>query len=626
MTIPVLRSGKTIAVILALLWCGAGFQPALRGAGAQAGSLRHTNVDSGISIDLSIEPTLLREGDTARVTVSLKNGDTPLGGVFPNAWFARRRGSEPPDRKQCTAAVAAFLGGSALNQPPLDLNVYYVVAMNSDGTITVVDPHFSFGGTQLIGMLQLESPGYDWTLGANDTRLFVTMPAVNKVAVIDTAVWKLLKTIDTGPEPRRIVEQPDGHYLWITNRDGAVALRASELTIAATIPTGKGAHDVAVTDDNRTVVVTNSDDGTASLIDVATLKVVANGPAGAKPVSVSISPLSKFAYVSAAGGAIHVIDPKRRKAIARIDTEPGLERLRFAPGGRYGFTTNPSKNVVHIVDAATNRVVQTATIDAAPFEVTFSDSLAYIRSLHSEQVLMVPLANIGAEGKQVAAVDFPGGDLPFGKMPRATAADGIVPAPGENAVLVANPGDHAVYFYKEGMAAPIGHFSNYDHAPQAVLVLDRSLRETKPGTFTTTATLPPAGMYDVALFIDSPRVVTCFEVSIAENPAIPNKRMPVIIEHLTPKRLIEVGKATQLDIRLTDSRTFEPKSQLTDARALIVEASHGWSERKALVPLGDGRYRTELVPPEAGVYYVYVECPSIGLRASNPGFLVLQAQ
>ena len=74
-------------------------------------------------------------------------------------------------------------------------------------------------------------------------------------------------------------------------------------------------------------------------------------------------------------------------------------------------------------------------------------------------------------------MSFPAGQNPPDKASRPSPAASIVQVPGANAVLVANPADRAIYFYKEGMAAPLGHFRNYNREPRAVLVVDRSLQE-----------------------------------------------------------------------------------------------------------------------------------------------------
>ncbi len=76
---------------------------------------------------------------------------------------------------------------------------------------------------------------------------------------------------------------------------------------------------------------------------------------------------------------------------------------------------------------------------------------------------------------------------------------------------MANPVDKVLYYYSEGMAAPMGNFQNYRREPLAVMVVDRSLREIKPGIYSTTIKLPASGRYDVAFLNDSPRVSHCFE-------------------------------------------------------------------------------------------------------------------
>src|SRR5262249_47149411 len=136
----------------------------------------------------------------------------------------------------------------------------------------------------------------------------------------------------------------------------------------------------------------------------------------------------------------------------------------------------------------------------------------------SETVRMIPLDGLGAEGKKISVVDFPGGQNPLGEGRHASLADTIVPASGESAVLVANPVDKAIYYYKEGLAAPMGNFSNYGRQPRAVLTVDRTLRERTPGVYETVARLRTAGPHEVLFLLDSPRILHRFPLSIAEDP------------------------------------------------------------------------------------------------------------
>jgi hypothetical protein len=128
---------------------------------------------------------------------------------------------------------------------------------------------------------------------------------------------------------------------------------------------------------------------------------------------------------------------------------------------------------------------------------------------------MVPLDQLGRKGVPLTVVTFPGGQQPLGETWINSPAARVVEASGESAVLVANAPDKQVY-YKEGMAAPMGSFSNYGRQPMAAQVVDRSLRErASPGVYQTVAKLPKPGLYDVFFFLDSPRFVNCFEFAVA---------------------------------------------------------------------------------------------------------------
>ena len=100
-----------------------------------------------------------------------------------------------------------------------------------------------------------------------------------------------------------------------------------------------------------------------------------------------------------------------------------------------------------------------------------------------------------------------------------TLASPIARASADDAVLIANPADQAIYYYKEGLSAPQGSFRGYGHVPHAVLSVDRSLRPAEPGTYMTVARLRRAGEFDLAFFLDSPRLVHCFELDGRERPA-----------------------------------------------------------------------------------------------------------
>jgi hypothetical protein len=213
-------------------------------------------------------------------------------------------------------------------------------------------------------------------------------------------------------------------------------------------------------------------------------------------------------------------------------------------------------------------------------------------------------------------------------MPRSPLAGGIASAAGENAVLVANPTDGEIYYYKEGMAAPMGHFSNYGHRPAAVMSLDRSMREQTPGSFRTLTRLDRGGVYDVAVYIDAPRVVSCFEFAVPLDEGRERERRfgRIAIRYVDRPQQVAVATERALRFRLFDVRTNEERRGVGDVDALVVKNPGGWRQRQRAVPRDDGTYELTINPPAAGLYYVYIESPSLGLRLSNPNFLSFDAR
>ena len=592
-------------------------------------------VSGGVALELSVAradgaKTPIAEGDDLAIGLRISDSASgaPLRGVRPSVWMTRRSGKADVDARPCAAKIAAISSGSFFGVADVDLNIYYVLALNTDNTITVVDPRFEFGGSHLLAMVELSGRGVDWVLSADQSRLFVSIPTSNRVAVVDTARWKVLREIDAGPAPADLEWQPDGKYVWVSTESGVTAIDAATFAVAKTIETGRGPHRIAITGDNRSLLVSNAGEGTVSIITIAALARTADIPAGKEPVAIAWSPRSEMAYAAGADGVITIIEPRRGRAVAKIETHPGIHDIRLSRDGKWGFILNAEKNLVQVLDAAANRVVQAGVIEGTPEQVNFTDTLAYITQVNNDDVLMSTLASLGARGKPLELADFTGGDNPPGKMPRSPLAAGIASAAGENAVVVANPSDGQIYYYKEGMAAPMGHFTNYGHQPAAVLSFDRSMRERKPGSFGTQTRIPRGGVYDVEVFLDAPRVTSCFELTVAVDEARERERQFGRIAVLYEARpsTLPVARETALRFRMVDMHTNQERRGVADVDVLVVENPGGWRVRQRAVPREDGTYELTVNPPVAGLYYVYVESPSLGLRMTNPNILAFNAR
>jgi YVTN family beta-propeller protein len=586
----------------------------------------------GTTGDKGSAPEIM-EGEDATITfrVSDTTTKTPVTGLNLSAWMSLRQATGAPTEKDCKEKVQSYLQGSLRTRPDVDLNSYFLLALNKEANISVIDPLLGFGGSKLLTLVMLRSPGEDWALNGNRKKLFVSLPFVNEVAVVNTDTWKVMTSLTTGNKPTRIALQPDEKYLWVGN-DGVTGAEPSGVTVIDTtdlrsvkeIPTGAGHHEIAFSPDNRYAFVTNEHDATLSVIDVQTLVKLKDIKTGARPSSVAFSPLSKAIYVSSTtDGSVTVIDSRSHQTLTRMQTKPGARAVRFVPDGRYGFVVNPQADNVYIFDASINKLLHTVTLGKSPDQVTFTKAFAYVRSAGTEEVHMIRLSTVG---KQLDVTHFPGGQLAPETAQTKSFADIIYPAPEGNSVLVANPADKVIYYYTEGMAAPMGNFQNYKREPRSVMIVDRSLRETVPGLYTTTIKVPRSGIYDIAFLSDSPRVVHCFEAAADVNPTLQKERQVALrIEYMMKDQKMRAGENFKIRFKLFDAMTNKPKDGLKDVRVLTFLAPGTWQKRDFAKSLGEGVYEVSVTPPEAGVYMIFVESQSQGVPFRKLPHVTFQA-
>lgn len=609
---------------------------------AELSRVPQTFTREGVSVEFSIEPMASEKGKATELLAGTEamvrfkivdaNGGKALSNLRPAAWIDQRGTARGPDARECREKVQSFLQPNFNKRANIDLNTYFILALNHEPNISVIDPLSGFGGSKLYTLVPLRSSGQDWVMSADKKRLYVSMPDAGQVAVIDTTTWKLIDNIDAGAKPSRIALQHDGRYLWVGNdsdvekESGITAIDTVTLKVAAALKTGAGHHEIAFTEDDSLAFITNRQDGTMSVIDVRKLAKVKDVKVGSLPAALAFSPLSKAIYVANEGeGTIVAVDGSSHEILARMKAHPGLRALRVLPDGRFGFAVNPATNTVYIFDVSANRLIHAVPAGPGADQINFTRQFAYVRSTGSEFVTMIKIDDFAKGDSQVAVTHFPAGEKPPKQSPASSLADAIVPSPEDSAVLVANPADKMIYYYSEGMAAPMGSFQNYKRDPKALLVLDNSLTETASGVYTTSVRLTGSGHYDVAFLLDSPRLVNCFDITVAENPALPRTEVAIKIEPLLKDPVARVGESYNVRFKVTDSSSNQPKPNLADMGVLIFLAPGVWQQRALAKALGDGVYEMSFVPPEAGVYYVYFQCPSLGVRFNQIAPLNLQA-
>jgi hypothetical protein len=168
----------------------------------------------------------------------------------------------------------------------------------------------------------------------------------------------------------------------------------------------------------------------------------------------------------------------------------------------------------------------------------------------------------------------------------------------------------------------MGSFANYSRQPRAVQVIDRSLKERSPGVYETMVRLGRPGRYDLAFFLDTPRVIRCLPLAVDPDPDQERERQaaqPPRVEYLAAEhREIAAGRPFPLRLKILDPVTGEPIAGLVDVTVLSYKPPGTRQNRQAARDVGEGIYEIPLVAEEPGSYYVFVQSLSRGLpfRAS----------
>ena len=415
----------------------------------------------------------------------------------------------------------------------------------------------------------------------------------------------------------------DGRHVWAATEQGAAIIDAATTSLMARVDTGAGVHDIAMSDTGAYAYISNSAAGTVSVIDAARLVKKCDLAAGPAPTAVCFSAASQAAYVLDQGdGTLSVIAGEPPSVVRRIAAGAGATAMAFAPGGRLGFVTNPSRHEVAVVDAAADGIVRRVATEAEPDQVAFTENVAYVRQAGSATVRLVPLLELANPNAPTSVIDIPAGRNALARSDASCLAAAIAPAVGDDAVLFANPLDQTLYYYKEGLSAPMGSFRNYGHEPRAVLALDRSLRTIGPGVYQTVARLRQPGRFDVAVFLDNPRLIHCFELDIETDPTKP-AAPPSLRAHAVTTDVVPVaGRPQKLSFRLEEEQSGLAVSGKTDVRVLATLTAR-WQQVFCAQPGSgrDGSYTIAFTPPYAGLYCFYVACPSAGLALRNPHIL-----
>jgi YVTN family beta-propeller protein len=593
-------------------------KPAVRNDPVLRSSIQRVE-QGGLAVEFSLGPVgaddkgeLLAGADVlARIRLLDVTSGKPVRGYRPKAWISLRQSDHASmEEADCAARIRMLVSGSLASRATIDLNSYLLLTLNQDKTISVINPQVSFGASKLESLIELPANGEDWVLDKSKQWLYVSLPDADAVAIVDMAVRKMVATLSTGDggKPTRLAWQPDGRLLWL-GLDGSnevLAIDPDSKKIVQRIPVGGGMHQLAFNGDGRLLFVSNSADDTVTTIDLTTRARKENATVTKTPVALAYASAGRAIYVASLNGDyITQMDGDTGKQLATIATDSGVVALGVEPKGRFVFAVNQLKNAVVIIDSATNAIVARMPVAPEPDQITFTEGYAYIRSLNSEKFSLIDLVGL-AMGKPSVVEIQAGQQAPSTQPEMIGHAAMIAPTPEGGSAIVANAPDATLYFYQEGMMAPIGTISNYKRAPRGLMILDHGLAQIAPGEYSAIVRLPAQATYDASILIDQPRTTACFETKVEQakiDDGAPRNAV-VAVKFRSEKTRIRFGANSSLAFELIDPKTSVPFHSGSELPVKIFGASGGWRRQAVATRIEDGIYEVSVRLPEPGRYIV----------------------
>jgi YVTN family beta-propeller protein len=219
---------------------------------------------------------------------------------------------------------------------------YAIVVAEALQRLDFRDPHTM----ALVHSLPVPCPGVDHLdFSADGTFLVASCEFGAKLIKVDVETQQVVGQISLKPgsKPQDVKLSSDGKIFYVADMtaDGVWEIDASTFSIVGFIPTGLGAHGLYVSRDSQDLYVSNRDEGSISVVDLATRSVIARWqlPGGGSPDMGGVSADGRVLWLSGRyNSQVYAIDTTTGQLLARINVGPGPHGLCVFPQpGRYSL-------------------------------------------------------------------------------------------------------------------------------------------------------------------------------------------------------------------------------------------------------------------------------------------------
>ncbi len=240
-----------------------------------------------------------------------------------------------------TLAVVDLVAQKAL--PPVDLG-----ALRGPHGLTFVGGRvwFTAEGAKAIGSYDLATKSVDWILGTGQNRTHMIYVSPDLKTIVTT-------NVSSGTVS--IIEKATGGP---PGQGSALATPGGDWN-ETVVRVGNGSEGFDVSPDGKEIWVANAEDGTVSIIDVASKRVTETLAADVRGANrLKFTPDGKLALISSLrGSGVTVIDTATHKTVKRIAVGHGAAGIQMQPDGARAFVACSPDGYVAVIDLHSLEVV-----------------------------------------------------------------------------------------------------------------------------------------------------------------------------------------------------------------------------------------------------------------------------
>jgi len=295
--------------------------------------------------------------------------------------------------------------------------------------------------------------------GQSSGLLLVVNKAESTLSVVDLAHGQEIGRVPTGYAPHEVAVSPDGRTAVVTDygtgQQPGNTLTVVDLTTlepVATIDLAEQTrpHGIMWIPGQDRVAVTTEGNGTLTVVDVPGRRVVGAVPTEQRVShQVALTPDGSRAFVANIGsGSVTVIDLEAMAVIRSIPTGQGAEGVAVAPDGSEVWVSNRAENTITVLDARSLEVLATLPSSDFPIRVIFSPDgsrvmvtnarsaeLRVFDASSREDIMDVPIRAPVIEGR-AQVIAFEGSASPIGLLADPDGRHVYVAAASADAVAV----------------------------------------------------------------------------------------------------------------------------------------------------------------------------------------------